>query len=118
MQFDVTRAAWFTEALRVAALAEQHGATVAPHTAPELHSHLVLALPRCAWGVEFAWRRGDPPCSLMVFRDAPHLHDGHLTIADAPGSGLDIDWTFVEKYRVFSPHRIPKGGTRWHATVI
>src|SRR5579863_5929621 len=46
VQFDATRAAGFTEALRVAALAEQHGVMVAPHTAPEIHGHLVLALPR------------------------------------------------------------------------
>src|SRR5216683_1201492 len=46
VQFDATRAAGFTEALRVAALAEQHGVMVAPHTAPEIHGHLALALPR------------------------------------------------------------------------
>ena len=40
VQFDATRAAGFTEALRIAALAEQHGAMVAPHTAPEFHGHL------------------------------------------------------------------------------
>src|SRR5262249_51797111 len=43
VQFDATRAAGFTEALRVAQLAEQHGVMVAPHTAPELHGHIVLA---------------------------------------------------------------------------
>src|SRR6202008_3380213 len=43
VQFDATRAAGFTEALRIAHLAEQHGVMLAPHTAPELHGHLVLA---------------------------------------------------------------------------
>jgi len=100
LQFDATRAAGFTEALRVAALAEQHGVMVAPHTAPELHSHLVLALPRCAWGVE---SHGDAKCDPLahgLFKDHPHLHDGYLTIADKPGFGLEIDWDFVEKHRV------------------
>ena len=32
VQFDATRAAGFTEALRIAALAEQHGAIVAPQS--------------------------------------------------------------------------------------
>jgi L-alanine-DL-glutamate epimerase-like enolase superfamily enzyme len=31
-QFDSTRAAGFTEGLRVAALAEQHAVMIAPHT--------------------------------------------------------------------------------------
>ncbi len=100
VQFDATRAAGFTEALRVAALAEQHGVMVAPHTAPELHAHLVLALPRCAWGVESHGGPTSDPLAYGLFRDHPHLHDGHLTISDAPGFGLEIDWSFVEKYRV------------------
>ncbi|MGH8649982.1 MAG: mandelate racemase/muconate lactonizing enzyme family protein, partial [Burkholderiales bacterium] len=52
VQFDATRYAGFTEALRVAALAEQHGVMIAPHTAPELHAHLVAAFPRSSFGVE------------------------------------------------------------------
>jgi L-alanine-DL-glutamate epimerase-like enolase superfamily enzyme len=52
VQFDATRAAGFTEALRIAALAAQHGVIVAPHSAPEIHGHLVLAMPRGAFGVE------------------------------------------------------------------
>jgi D-galactarolactone cycloisomerase len=100
VQFDATRAAGFTEALRVAALAEQHGVMVAPHTAPELHAHLVLALPRCAWGVESHGAAASDPLAHGLFRDHPHLRNGHLTIADKPGFGLDVDWDFVEKYRV------------------
>src|SRR5438093_248332 len=52
VQFDATRAAGFTEALRIAALAEQHGVIVAPHSAPEIHGHLALAVPRGVFGVE------------------------------------------------------------------
>jgi D-galactarolactone cycloisomerase len=100
VQFDATRAAGFTEALRVAALAEQHGAMVAPHTAPELHAHLVLALPRCAWGVESHGGAESDPLAFGLFRNHPQLRDGHLTIGDAPGFGLEIDWAFVEKYRI------------------
>jgi D-galactarolactone cycloisomerase len=52
VQFDATRAAGFTEALRIAHLAEQHGVMLAPHTAPEVRGHLALAAPRCVFGVE------------------------------------------------------------------
>src|SRR5207248_3702347 len=100
VQFDATRAAGFTEALRIAALAEQHGAIVAPHTAPELHGHLVLAVPRCAFGVESHGGPDTDPLAHGLFRDHPELRDGHLLIADKPGFGLEVDWGFVDRYRV------------------
>jgi D-galactarolactone cycloisomerase len=100
VQFDATRAAGFTEALRVAALAEQHGVMVAPHTAPEIHGHLVLALPRCAFGVESHGGHDTDPLAHGLFREHPELRDGHIHIGDQPGFGLDPDWKFVERYQV------------------
>jgi L-alanine-DL-glutamate epimerase-like enolase superfamily enzyme len=100
VQFDATRAAGFTEALRVAALAEQHGVMVAPHTAPEIHGHLVLALPRCAFGVESHGGRESDPLAYGLFHEHPELRDGHIHLGDRPGFGLDPDWAFVERYRV------------------
>jgi L-alanine-DL-glutamate epimerase-like enolase superfamily enzyme len=99
VQFDATRAAGFTEALRIAALAEQHGVMVAPHTAPEIHGHLVLALPRCAYGVESHGGSETDPVAHGLFREHPELRDGHIHISDRPGFGLDPDWSFVERYR-------------------
>ena len=99
VQFDATRSAGFTEALRVAALAEQHGVMVAPHTAPEIHGHLVLALPRCAFGVESHGGQETDPLAYGLFREHPELRDGHIHIGDQPGFGLDPDWAFVERYR-------------------
>jgi len=100
VQFDATRAAGFTEALRIAQLAEQHGVMVAPHTAPELHAHLVLALPRCAFGVESHGGPETDPLAYRLFREHPELHDGHLIIGAKPGFGLEVDWGFVDKYRL------------------
>jgi L-alanine-DL-glutamate epimerase-like enolase superfamily enzyme len=99
VQFDATRAAGFTEALRIAQLAEQHGVMVAPHTAPELHGHLVLALPRCAFGVEGHGGATEDPLGCGLFLDHPELHDGHLHLNDKPGFGLEVDWAFVDKYQ-------------------
>jgi len=99
VQFDSTRAGGFTEALRVAQLAEQHGAIVAPHTAPELHGHLVLAMPRCAFGVESHGGEDTDPLHYGLFQEHPELRDGYLHISDRPGFGLEINWNFVAKYR-------------------
>jgi L-alanine-DL-glutamate epimerase-like enolase superfamily enzyme len=99
VQFDSTRAGGFTEALRIAYLAEQHGAILAPHTAPEIHGHLVLAMPRCTFGVESHGGKDTDPLHYGLFQEHPHLRDGHLTISDKPGFGLEIDWDFVEKHK-------------------
>lgn len=100
VQFDATRSGGFTEALRVAQLAEQHGVMVAPHTAPEIHAHIVLAQPRCAFGVESHGGAEHDPLAYGLFQKHPHLRDGYLHIGDEPGFGLEVDWAFVDKYRV------------------
>jgi L-alanine-DL-glutamate epimerase-like enolase superfamily enzyme len=100
VQFDATRAAGFTEALRIAALAEQHGVIVAPHSAPEIHGHLVLALPRCAFGVESHGGPDSDPLAHGLFQEHPELRDGHLHFGDQPGLGIEPDWKFVERYRL------------------
>jgi D-galactarolactone cycloisomerase len=99
VQFDATRAAGFTEALRIAALAEQHGVIVAPHSVPEIHGHLVLALPRCAFGVESHGGADSDPLAHGLFREYPELRNGLLHIGDNPGFGIEPDWAFVERYR-------------------
>ena len=82
VQFDATRAAGFTEALRVAALAEQHGVMVAPHTAPEIHGHLVLALPRCAYGVESHGDAARNPLSHHLLIGGPETRDSCVHLND------------------------------------
>src|SRR5439155_24767122 len=105
VQFDATRAAGFTEALRIAALAEQHGAMVAPHTAPELHGHLVLALPRCVFGVESHGGPETDPLGYGLFREHPELRAGHLHLGNRPGFGLEIDCNFVDRNRLRASRR-------------
>ena len=100
VQFDATRAAGFTEALRIAALAEQHGVMIAPHSAPEIHGHLVLGLPRCAFGVESHGGPESDPLAYGLFPEHPEFRDGQLHFGDKPGFGLEPDWKFVERYRV------------------
>jgi L-alanine-DL-glutamate epimerase-like enolase superfamily enzyme len=80
-------------------LSEQHGAIVAPHTAPEIHGHLVLALPRCAFGVESHGGSETDPLAHGLFHEHPELREGHLHIGNQPGFGFDPDWSFVERYR-------------------
>jgi D-galactarolactone cycloisomerase len=99
LQFDSTRAAGFTESIRVAQLAEQHGVFVVPHHSPEIHAHLVLALPEVGYCVESHGSDARDPLPHHVFRDRVTFRDGHIHLADKPGFGLEIDWEAVERYR-------------------
>jgi D-galactarolactone cycloisomerase len=99
VQFDSTRYAGFTEALRVAQLAEQHGVMIAPHTVPELHGHLVLAFPRCGFAVESHGDARRDPVSHHLYKEPVRTRDSYVHLNDKPGFGVEIDWTFVEKHR-------------------
>jgi L-alanine-DL-glutamate epimerase-like enolase superfamily enzyme len=99
VQFDATRHAGFTEALRIAYLAEQHRVSIAPHTAPHIHGHLVSAFGASAFGVE---SHGDPerhPIQHGMYTAGPEVRDGMVHLNDLPGLGIEIDWAFVDKHR-------------------
>ena len=99
VQFDSTRAAGFTEAVRIAQLAEQHGVMIAPHTVPELHGHLVAAFPRCGYCVESHGDAHRNPLSHDLYLECARVRDSYLHLEDKPGFGIEIDWDFVAKHR-------------------
>jgi D-galactarolactone cycloisomerase len=99
VQFDATRHAGFTESLRIAHLAEQHGVTIAPHSAPHLHAHIVSAFGPRAFAAE---SHGDPernPIHHGLYTEGPSVQDGMLHLNALPGFGVEVDWSFVQKYR-------------------
>ncbi|MDB5921725.1 MAG: hypothetical protein JWN13_661 [Betaproteobacteria bacterium] len=99
LQFDSTRAAGFTESLRVAQLAEQHGVFVVPHHSPEIHAHLVAALPEVGYCVESHASDTRDPLPHQIFPERVIFRDGYIHLTDKPGFGLDIDWKSVERHR-------------------
>ena len=99
VQFDSTRHAGFTESLRIAQLAEQFGARIAPHHAPELHAHLCAAFPGAAFGVESHGSAERDPAWHGLFARRPAVRDSYVHLDDAPGFGIEIDWEFVKRHR-------------------
>lgn len=100
LQFDSTRAAGFTESLRVAHMAEQYGVFVVPHTAPEIHRHLVAAMPEVGYCVESHGSDARDPLRHHLFKEDIQLVDGHVHLNDKPGFGIEIDLKAVERYRI------------------
>jgi D-galactarolactone cycloisomerase len=99
VQFDSTRAAGFTESLRIAHYAEQRGVVIAPHSALHVHAHLVSAFGDAAFGAE---AHGDPsrhPIHHGIHSGGAHVKDGMVHLTEAPGFGMEIDWEAVEKFR-------------------
>ena len=98
VQFDSTRAAGFTESVRIAHLAEQFGVRIAPHQVPELHAHLCAAFPQASFGVEV---NGDParnPVWYGMYRSRARIEGSYVVLDDEPGFGVEIDWDFVRSH--------------------
>jgi L-alanine-DL-glutamate epimerase-like enolase superfamily enzyme len=98
VQFDSTRHAGFTESLRIAVLAEQLGARIAPHQVPEIHAHLCAAFPSASFGVE---SNGTPdPMWAGMYKHRAQIRAGYVHLDDKPGFGIEIDWDFIARHRV------------------
>jgi L-alanine-DL-glutamate epimerase-like enolase superfamily enzyme len=90
---DLARAGGITPWRRIAALAQAHHVPVCGHVIPEIHVHLLAAIPH-AFMVE------NVPRSAAILREMPALEDGCLVAPKTPGLGLDLDEAAVARYRV------------------
>jgi D-galactarolactone cycloisomerase len=100
IQFDSTRAAGFTESLRIAHYAEQKGVAIAPHSALHFHSHLVSAFGNAAFAVEAIGNPDRHPIQDAIYQGGAEVRNGMVHLSEAPGFGLTIDWNEVERFRV------------------
>lgn len=99
VQFDCTRYAGFSEALRIAHYAEMKGVMVAPHTAAHIHAHLVSALGDAAFAAESVGNEGMHPIHHRIFHGGAHYRDGRVHLTEASGFGIEVDWREVEALR-------------------
>jgi L-alanine-DL-glutamate epimerase-like enolase superfamily enzyme len=83
VQPDAPRVGGITPFLKVAALAEQHRLSVAPHFAMELHVHLAAAYPYEVWVEHFDWLE-------PLFNERLLVADGKMMVPDRPGLGLTL----------------------------
>ncbi|MFG3474927.1 mandelate racemase/muconate lactonizing enzyme family protein [Streptomyces sp. NPDC047980] len=81
VQPDAPRVGGITPFLRITALADRKGLSLAPHFVMELHLHLAAAYPGTAWVEHFEWLE-------PLFEERLQLKDGWLLVPDRPGLGL------------------------------
>lgn len=101
IQPDTGRAGGITQMRKMAAMAEGHFITMAPHSgslgpvAEFAALHVMATIPNALMleRVEFDWEGRD-----SVITPAPKVVDGCLQVPDTPGLGVDIVIDEIEKY--------------------
>lgn len=111
VQPDCCRCGGLTEALRIAARADRAGLRVAPHTwsdavALAANMHLVAATPH-ALTVEVD-RTGNPFIDDLL-TEPLRVRDGMIALPEAPGLGIALDESVVERYAVPSGEPVAAG---------
>ncbi|MEC9309500.1 MAG: mandelate racemase/muconate lactonizing enzyme family protein [Chloroflexota bacterium] len=101
MQFDCTRHAGITECLKVASMCATQNIKLAPHHDPQVHGHLVAALPIGEIVETFPTGDRDPIWEEM-FSIRPEIENGELRLLDRPGWGFDLDEEVLEKRGVWA----------------
>jgi L-alanine-DL-glutamate epimerase-like enolase superfamily enzyme len=90
---DLARIGGVTPWRRVANLAQAHNIRICGHVLPELHIHLLAAIPN-SYLVEYV------PRSERILTSMPKHEHGFMIAPDGPGIGLDLDQEAVRRYTV------------------
>ena len=93
VMIDLCRVGGITQWMKVAGMAEAFNLPVVSHVMPEMHLHLVAAVPN-GLTVEYM------PWMLKLYEETPALVKGQLVLPNKPGLGLNFDEKVVGKYRV------------------
>ena len=109
VQPDVCYVGGLARTLRVAAMAARAGLPCTPHSAnlsmvTVFTMHLLRAIPNAGTYLEYSIEGPDYyPWQEGLFVHAPYeVRDGHVTVPDEPGWGVEIDpaWLARSRYQV------------------
>ena len=89
---DLARVGGITPWRKVAALAQAHGVPICGHVVPEVHVHLVAAVPNGLM-TEYV------PRSARILQNMPPAERGELAVPAGPGLGLALDEAAVRQFR-------------------
>ncbi len=93
VMIDLVRVGGITQWMKVAGMAEAFNLPVVSHLIPEVHVHLIGAIPN-GLTVEYM------PWLMHLFEEVPQLQNGELAMPTAPGLGLKFDQAAIGRYRV------------------
>jgi L-alanine-DL-glutamate epimerase-like enolase superfamily enzyme len=93
VMIDLLRVGGITPWMKVAGMAEAFNLPVVSHLVPEMHVHLVAAIPN-GLTVEYM------PWTLRLYQETPALDRGQLVVPDKPGLGLAFDAAALKRFQV------------------
>jgi L-alanine-DL-glutamate epimerase-like enolase superfamily enzyme len=93
VMIDLLRAGGITQWMKIAGMAEAFNLPVVSHLVPELHVHLIAAIPN-GLTVEYM------PWTLRLWEEPPALERGQLVVPTKPGLGLAFDQAALKRYQV------------------
>jgi L-alanine-DL-glutamate epimerase-like enolase superfamily enzyme len=93
VMIDLVRVGGITQWLKVAGMAEAFNLPVVSHLIPEVHVHLIGAVPN-GLTVEYM------PWLMPLFEEVPLQHNGELAMPTGPGLGLKFNRATIDRYRV------------------
>jgi len=88
---DLMRAGGITQWMKIASMAEAFNLPIVSHLVPEIHVHLVAAVPN-GLTVEYM------PRALRLWKETPKIQDGMLVVPQKPGLGLEFDPEIFKRY--------------------
>jgi L-alanine-DL-glutamate epimerase-like enolase superfamily enzyme len=93
VMIDLVRVGGVTQWMKVAGMAEAFNLPVVSHVIPEMHLHLVAAVPN-GLTVEYM------PWMLKLYQQTPALENGELILPQSPGLGLAFDDGALRSFQV------------------
>jgi L-alanine-DL-glutamate epimerase-like enolase superfamily enzyme len=96
--FDASWSGGPTAWRRTAAIALSYDVAMGHHEEPQVASHLVASQPHGTYTECFHPDR-DPFWWNMI-ANRPPLENGELVLGDEPGLGWELDWDYIDRYRV------------------
>jgi L-alanine-DL-glutamate epimerase-like enolase superfamily enzyme len=93
VQVDGARAGGYTEMVKIAAITQAWNLEFAPHAMENIHIHLVSAAPNALFLERLLMFE---EITSSVFNNVPLPQDGHITIPELPGLGLELDLDYIE----------------------
>src|SRR6201993_1523169 len=93
VMIDLIRVGGITQWLKVAGMAEAFNLPVVSHVIPEIHAHLVAAVPNGLTVEYMGWM-------LQLFEGTAALENSELVLSDRPGLGLTFREDAVNRFKV------------------
>jgi L-alanine-DL-glutamate epimerase-like enolase superfamily enzyme len=93
VMIDLVRVGGITQWMKVAGMAEAFNIPVVSHLIPEIHVHLIAAIPN-GMTVEYM------PWTLRLFEETPAIEDGQIVVPRKPGLGLQFDAQAIKHYQI------------------